>query len=333
MTGSAQAPPAAVPHSAAVPAGSSASGDGPCRWPAVTAVVCTRNRPDLLARAVAAILAQDYPGTLECLVVYDNSTAVPLDLGELPAARSVRVLENLRTPGLAGARNTGLLAAQGELIAFCDDDDEWRPGKISAQVGLWRQRPEAALVCTALTIVTAQGSVVRVAPAVVTREQLVRSRVAELHPSSFLIRRTDLLERAGLVDEQVPFSYGEDYELMLRLARLGPIATVPEPLTTVYWNRQSHFSTRWEGIAAGLTYLLERFPEFDRDRTGRARLRGQVAFAHAADRRTALALRWALATLRDDPRQLRAYAALGVACRLVSAETLLSRVNARGRGL
>ncbi len=44
--------------------------------------------------------------------------------------RSVQVITNTRTPGLAGARNSGIMAPSGELVAFCDDDDEWLQGKV-----------------------------------------------------------------------------------------------------------------------------------------------------------------------------------------------------------
>ena len=49
--------------------------------PAVTVIVATRDRPGLLERAVTSILAQDYPGEIECLVVYDH---VPIREFEMP---------------------------------------------------------------------------------------------------------------------------------------------------------------------------------------------------------------------------------------------------------
>src|SRR5437868_1745643 len=90
--------------------------------PSVTAAVPTRDRPELLRRAVRSILDQDYDGDVHCLIVFDGGDPVPV---EVPTSqrRSLRTLTNLRTPGLAGARNTGILEADGDLVAFCDDDD------------------------------------------------------------------------------------------------------------------------------------------------------------------------------------------------------------------
>ena len=104
-------------------------------WPEVSVVVATRHRPELLMRAVSSIIGQAYPGELECLVVFDQSEQVPPP-AEIPAGRKLRVLTNTRKPGLAGARNTGITAAVGAVIAFCDDDDTWRPDKLTRQVEL-----------------------------------------------------------------------------------------------------------------------------------------------------------------------------------------------------
>lgn len=307
--------------------------DAAVPYPPVSVVMATRDRPQLLRRAVEAALHQDYPGVIQCVIVFDRSEPVPLDLGELAPGRETLVLRNMRTPGLAGARNTGIEAAAGELIAFCDDDDEWHPTKLRQQFDLLSQRPDAAVVATGIRIVTDDAVVERRAPASIGFADLLESRVAEIHPSSYLLRRDLVLDTIGLVDEELPASYGEDYEFLLRAARVGEIACVPDPLVNIYWNRPSFFAARWDSIAAGLAYILERVPEFADAPRGRARIEGQIAFALAARRRRREAFTWIGRTLRNDPRQLRAYAAIAVALRLVSAGWLVRRVQATGRGL
>jgi glycosyltransferase involved in cell wall biosynthesis len=239
----------------------------------------------------------------------------------------------VRTPGLAGGRNTGILAAAGELIAFCDDDDEWLGGKLAAQLHTWAAVPDASLVATGIRIESAGGSHVRLPPARATFADFLDSRITEIHPSTFLIRRSDLLGGIGLVDEDLPASYGEDYDLLLRAARLGPVVSVVEPLVVINWKRTSFFAGRWEGIAAGLSYLLRKFPEFADTPRGTARIAGQVAFAHAALGRRAEARAWAVDAIRNDRRQLRAYAALAIAAHLAPPALLVDLVNRRGRGL
>jgi glycosyltransferase involved in cell wall biosynthesis len=113
------------------------------RLPRISVVVPTRDRPELLRRAATQILEQTYAGEIELLVVFDQSD--PIELPSAGERRVVRALRNTRSPGLAGARNTGVLAATGELVAFCDDDDEWLPSKLEAQAAQLLDHPDAAV--------------------------------------------------------------------------------------------------------------------------------------------------------------------------------------------
>lgn len=297
----------------------------------VSVVIATRDRPQLLRRAVASVLAQDLAAPLEIVLVYDGGAVDALnDLD--PGPHTVRAVANARTPGLAGARNTGVLAASAPYVAFCDDDDEWLPAKLSRQLPLLED-PRAIIAATGIEIRSTGGSHLRTPPARVGLDDLLRSRITELHPSSFLLRTADLRGPLGLVDEDLPASYGEDYDLLLRAAKLGDVVAVPEPLTVVHWDRASFFSERWHGIAAGLGYLLDKHPEFSRSARGRARVEGQIAFAHGALGARPAARRWAARAIRHDPRQPRAYLALLVGLRVVSGARVVTALNARGRGL
>jgi len=302
--------------------------------PGVSVVIATRGRPELLRSAVRAALEQDYRGRIEVIVVYDHIDIDPLDDVAVPeTARSLATIQNTRTPGLAGGRNSGIGASTGDLVAFCDDDDEWMPSKLRCQVEAWADDPTAVLVATGIRIVTEGQTVDRLPPERTVFADLIESRLTEIHPSSFLLRRSDLLGAVGLVDEELPASYGEDYDLLLRVARHGHILGIREPLVTIRWNRVSFFAGRWQGIADGLRYVLAKHPEFAGSAIGSARIEGQVAFALAAlgERRDAMV--WARRTIRHDKRQLRGWAAFAIAARLAPAGLLVSAVNRRGRGL
>ncbi len=60
--------------------------------------------------------------------------------------RQVKVAANTHSPGLAGARNTGLDAARGDIVATCDDDDVWHPDKLASQVERLRHEPGLLVV-------------------------------------------------------------------------------------------------------------------------------------------------------------------------------------------
>jgi hypothetical protein len=163
--------------------------------------------------------------------------------------------------------------------------------------------------------------------------QLLDDRIMELHPSTFLFRRADLLDRIGLVDEDLPGGYGEDYELLLRAAAVGPVVSVPRPLVRIHWHGSSYYFSRWQTIHESLESLLAKHPEFERSPRGTARIRGQQAVALAAMGRRREALGGAARTLRHSPVEPRGWIAAAAALRLVDIERLQRRLHRRGRGL
>jgi cellulose synthase/poly-beta-1,6-N-acetylglucosamine synthase-like glycosyltransferase len=98
---------------------------------ATSVIVCawTEDRWDDIVAAVEATLAQQ-PAPLEVLVVVDHN---PTLAGRLRAyLPHIRVLDNTGARGLSGARDTGIAAASGDVVAFLDDDACPRPGWLAA---------------------------------------------------------------------------------------------------------------------------------------------------------------------------------------------------------
>lgn len=301
--------------------------------PSVSAIIATIGRPELLRRAVRSILNQRYDGEIELIVVFDHIDIDPLADVEVPVQRALRTIQNTRSQGLAGGRNSGILAATHDLIAFNDDDDEWMPDKLTKQVALLKANPDARMIASGMRVQTTGQAHERIPPRKLSFADFVDSRVNAIGSCSFLLRKSDLLGELGLVDEQIPTSFGEDYDLLLRASALGPVVCVPEPLVLINWNRASFFSGRWQGIADALRYLLAKHPQISGSPPGLARIEGQIAFALAAMGERADARKWAASAIRHDSSQLRAYAAYGIAARLVPATWLVRVVNRRGRGL
>ena len=109
--------PAETPEQSSLPDGTS-----PCRG-LVTVVIPTFNRADLLPRAVRSVLDQTYR-PLELIVVDDCSEdATPLVLAPWTANEEMRVIRHEKNQGVSAARNSGIRAGRGELIAFLDSDD------------------------------------------------------------------------------------------------------------------------------------------------------------------------------------------------------------------
>ncbi len=301
-------------------------------YPPVTVVVATCDRPGLLERTVQNILGQDYPGEIECIVVFDHVDIRPLDV-EPPARRTLRYLNNSHRQGLPGGRNTGAEAATGDLIAFCDDDDFWLARKLHRQVDLLEARPEAGAASCGIRLQGPQiGHERRLNRDEVTLRDFLADRVMEVHSSTILVRRSTW-SAAGPVDEEIPGGYGEDYEWLLRVAAHGPIAIVPEVLVVVDWHGGSFFFGRWAMIVEAQRYLLDRHPELAGSRTGLARIHGQIAFALASGRRRGEGWRELSRVIRLNPYEKRILATLPVLLGLLSGERVLRLAQRRGRGV
>ncbi len=321
--------PAAVPTT--VPAPSDPQDPASSVSP-VSVVIATRNRPELLSLAIASVAAQTYPGLIETIIVYDQCEPV-LSMAREDPLRPVRVTRTTDRVGLAAARNVGAGLAVGELLAFLDDDDEWEPSKIERQVAELA-RSGSDVCFTGITIARDGRRVVRVpTPAELTVPSLIAHRVVAAHPSSLLVKRASFFGPIGLVDEQIPGSYGEDYDWLLRAARLGPIAVVAEPLVLVHWGKQSYFADRWQTIIDANDYLLAKHPEFATSPVGLARLNGRKAIALAALNQHREARVWARRALRQNPRDRRAYLALLLSTGVVKVDTAMALANRMGRGL
>jgi glycosyltransferase involved in cell wall biosynthesis len=305
----------------------------PSPLPRVSVVIPTRDRPELLVRAIRSVVDQAYAGEIECVAVFDQSEPHEVDV-QLATRRVLRVIRNDRTPGLAGARNAGVLIAKGELVAFCDDDDEWLPGKLAAQVEVFRANPMAVTVACGIVVRYGDREVRRVPPAgPVVLQQLLRDRLMEINPCTILVRREAMLRPVGLVDEDIPGGYSEDYEWLLRAAAVAPIMIVRRPLVRINWHTSSFFAARWRTIIQALIYLLDKHPELAGDRAGRARIQSQIAFAHAALGEGGAAREWAARGLRRNWRDPRCYAALAVSTGFISAERVVHLAHSIGRGV
>lgn len=106
--------------------------------PIVTAVIPTRNRPQLVVNAVRSALEQTFQ-RVEVIVVVDGPDAVTeRALAEVDDPR-LRTIVLQKNAGGANARNVGIAAALGEWIALLDDDDEWLPQKTEVQLAIAQQ--------------------------------------------------------------------------------------------------------------------------------------------------------------------------------------------------
>lgn len=198
------------------------------RAPALVSVILpTYNRAWTLKDAVDSVLDQDYPH-IELIVIDDGSTDTTPDLLAAYGDR-IRVLTQANR-GVSAARNAGIRAAKGSLIALLDSDDAWDRRKISCQADFFRTRPDA-MICQTEEIWIRNGK--RVNPK--KRHQKPSGLIFEesLHlclvsPSAVMMRK-DLFDRVGYFNEE--FTVCEDYDLWLRVGAVLPVFLIDKPYT------------------------------------------------------------------------------------------------------
>lgn len=112
----------------------------------ISVVIPTFNRRHRLPRAIESVLSQANVD-LELIVVDDGSSDGTVEwlATEYPDPR-LRVIHNTRKKGPAGARNAGILAASGDLVAFLDSDDIYLPGHLEASQRIFQLHPMVGLV-------------------------------------------------------------------------------------------------------------------------------------------------------------------------------------------
>ncbi len=196
----------------------------------VSVYMPTKNRVELLRRAVDSVLQQPYR-ELELWVVDDGSTdATPQYLREASAADPrLRVIRNEVSLGAPRSRNLAIRQARGEFITGLDDDDSFEPGRLAALVSAWRRYEQAGtrFSCLYTQDVETTGSDRRVSkkpPRVEYQDLFFYNLIGNQ-----VFTRRDYAIEAGLFDEHMPA--WQDLDLFMRLVKLHGVALlVDEPL-------------------------------------------------------------------------------------------------------
>jgi glycosyltransferase involved in cell wall biosynthesis len=224
----------------------------------------------MVREAIDSVLAQR-GADFELIVVDDGSTD-----GTAAALAGLRGRIRLLTTGNRGvsaARNFGVAAGRGELIAFLDSDDRWLPGKLAAQVAFMREHPEVE-ICQTDEIWIRNGR--RVNPCERHRkpEGSIFERSLELclvSPSAVMMRRR-LFDRLGGFDESLPAC--EDYDLWLRITCETEVRLLRRPLVIKRGGHADQLSRRYWGMdrfrVASIARLLAG-DRLDEDRRAAAR--------------------------------------------------------------
>lgn len=211
--------------------------------PLVSVIIPTYNRAGIICQTIDNIFQQTY-SHFEVIIVDDGSS-------DDTAARLRKYGNRIRlirqeNSGPAVARNHGVKVAHGEIIAFQDSDDLWKPTKLERQVALLAKYGPSVPCCLCNVIMRivkgrelTSFDISLIHP---RHEEGIWLNVAEVLATRFVLFnqavaiRKEAFEKAGGFDEKL--KYLEDYDLPLRLALGGPWAFIREPLV-IYSERSA----------------------------------------------------------------------------------------------
>lgn len=286
--------------------------------PLVSAVIPTYGRePEFLREAVESVRDQTYDA-IELVVVDDSPEEVSASVEGDERFRAVRRVLGREHNGVGGARNSGIDASTGDLVAFLDDDDRWMPTKIERQVEALRaSSPETGAVVTGQRYFVDGSPTGTRTPGTrgdVTRDMLLGASLCP--PSTAMVRRELVGEDGVEFDDDLP--YWEDRDWYIRLSRRCEIAVIDEPLIARRYGNYGQMKDEFDEIIdeAYPMYVRKHRPlavEYGLEREFEAAAASMLTNVAVGNGRYGDARRAALRSLRADPTAFRRYPHLLVA--------------------
>ncbi len=199
--------------------------------PLVSVVIPTHNRPEMLAEAIASVRAQTFTD-YEIIVVSDGESDDMRRASRKVAAAHDSAYFELDDGNVCSARNTGVERANGEWIAFLDDDDLWLENKLERQVAEARRTGADMIACDYVKFFPDGREVVE-RPRVINGWPYVKA-LSHLQywwavPSAALVRKRIFDEIGGFDPHQ---RHGEDMDMWRRISLRHTIHQMDEVLVS-----------------------------------------------------------------------------------------------------
>ena len=222
--------------------------------PDITAAITTyRRNIETLQRAINSIYAQTLK-PCEILIIDDNGTEElksKLDLSK------VRYISYEKNRGVSFARNYAISVANGEYIAFLDDDDEWMPNKLEIQAKVLEEYPDSALVFGGGLKLFENGDTAPTWSSTIFKpdpdyDDMLRADY--VGSASHPLIRVDILRDLGGFRKMPAV---EDYELWIRIAKNGKLRGTDKVLFRKYMPEGEHVSGNHKRVFQGYKIIYE----------------------------------------------------------------------------
>lgn len=188
--------------------------------PVVSVIIPCYNQAHFLSESVESALSQTFPRS-ETVVVDDGS---PDNIAEVVRRYPGIAFVRQENRGLAEARNSGFRASKGEYVLFLDADDRLTPTAIESHLSCFAEHPQAGFVVGNIDHITLDGSYAGSLewPALESNHYEELLKVNHVANNIAIMFRRQVIERVGGFNAL--YHPAEDYELLLRAARLFPSA-------------------------------------------------------------------------------------------------------------
>lgn len=196
--------------------------------PKVSIILPVYNAAAYIAGAISSVLCQTFTD-FELIIINDGSTDNSLEIIRGFTDNRIKVIDNGENRGLQLTLNKGLETAEAEYIARIDADDEWIDAKkLQEQVNFLDQNGDCVLIGTAASVIDGVGREIYKVFLPETdreiREKMLRAN--QFFHSSVMMRRA-ALEKVGFYGVSDNLRHVEDYDLWLRLGRIGSLYNLP----------------------------------------------------------------------------------------------------------
>lgn len=223
--------------------------------PKVSVVIPAYNAVRFLPQTLSSVFAQTFQD-FEVVIVDDGSTDATAQWLTTVEETRVRFIQQ-PNQGAAVARNRGIHESKGEYIAFLDADDLWESTKLEQQVVCLDTRPEVGFVHTAIRFIDDTGFDLGRILKVDHKDGYVWGDMVVRHGvrcgSTPMIRR-ECFDRLGVFDTTL--SFGEDWDMWLRVAARYPVAVLNEPLVA-YRQHGGNMSKDYQQILPNYLNILD----------------------------------------------------------------------------
>lgn len=206
--------------------------------PLVSVILASYNHVKFIKKAVESVLGQSYEN-LELIVLDDGSTdGTPNEIEKINDKRLtlIRLTPNRRFH----PRNLGINMARGKYVAFQNSDDVWDKKKLEKQVGYLGKNKETVVCFTRLNMIDESGKIIKKSWAHGNLANENKNNDAWLRVlftsginfgiASAFVRKDKLKKLGGFCESMVQMA---DYDLWVRLAGLGQLYIINEPLTSM----------------------------------------------------------------------------------------------------